>query len=217
VAAVTAEDVVVRLHLGALGREVRDSFDDLPVDAYLRGSFPFRRRRYGRARAEGGEVCWLAAGAFRQSSEHNAYAQGKARRFKELGDVVRGPLAGAVVPALLARLPGGVYDVGVHQIRVLADDEHVGEPAPEGVHQDGFDYIAIVSVRRDNVGGGVTQLFDLDDQVCPFAEYTLAAGEALLCDDRQLAHYTTPIAPHLPGLAVRDVFVLTFRRLTTDC
>jgi hypothetical protein len=217
VTAVTAEDVVVRLHLGALGREVRDSFDDLPVDDYLRGSFPFRRRRYSRARAEGGEVCWLAAGPFRQSAAHNAYAEGKARRFKELDDVVRGPLAGVVVPALLAHLPAGVYDVGVHQVRVLADDEHVGEPAPEGVHQDGFDYIGIVPVRRDNVRGGVTQLFDLDDRVRPVAEYVLTAGEVLLFNDRQLAHYTSPIAPHRPGLAVRDVFVLTFRRLTTDC
>lgn len=46
-------------------------------------------------------------------------------------------------------------EIEVHQIRITAiyDETQV---APEGVHQDGFDHIAIVGVGRNNIEGGIS-------------------------------------------------------------
>ena len=44
--------------------------------------------------------------------------------------------------------------VDVHQMRVITYDEEFGDKtpvAPEGVHQDGFDCIAMVGINRNNI------------------------------------------------------------------
>ncbi|MCV5335202.1 2OG-Fe dioxygenase family protein, partial [Escherichia coli] len=49
-------------------------------------------------------------------------------------------------------LPNG-QEIEIHQIRITALDSET-QVAPEGVHQDGFDHIAMVGVGRHNIIGG---------------------------------------------------------------
>ena len=117
---------------------------------------------------------------------------------------------------MAAQLPGDKFTIGVHQIRIVANDDDMGKPAPEGIHRDGFDFVAVVAVARTNVNGGVTMLVDLDDYNKALFEDTLESGEAIVFDDRIVAHYTTPITPRYPGAASRDVFVVTFSIAQAD-
>jgi hypothetical protein len=71
----------------------------------------------------------------------------------------------------------------------------------------------VVAAGRKNVNGGVTMLLDLGDHQTVLFEDNLWPGEGVLFDDRLVAHYTTPITPRFPGLAYRDVFVVTFTEL----
>ncbi len=46
-----------------------------------------------------------------------------------------------------------VTEMGIHQIRVVASKDEQGEPAPEGIHKDGFDYVGIFCINRDGISG----------------------------------------------------------------
>jgi hypothetical protein len=106
-------------------------------------------------------------------------------------------------------------EVGVHQIRTTCSPEISGNPAPEGIHQDGTNFIGIYSINRTNIEGGKTQLYAKKSEN-PIFDKALAAGELLLVNDRRLFHYTTPICPEGDGEGTRDVFVLTFPSLISD-
>ncbi len=99
-------------------------------------------------------------------------------------------------------------EIGVHQIRTTCSSNNYGNPAPEGIHRDGTDFIGIFSVERENVQGGETHLYKFKKDNPVFSKI-LNAGELLLVNDREFFHFTTPIKPTSSGEGSRDVFVLT--------
>jgi hypothetical protein len=200
----------VKLSLGEIDADLKLSFNDLPSDDHLPSRFPYRSRRYSRCHFTSGAITWLSENPFYQSAEYNPLAAGQLRMFHPLKEQTKDKIASVFIPAVAQHVPGDRFTIGVHQIRIIATDQEMGKPAPEGIHRDGFDFVAVVAVSRKNVNGGVTMLVDLEDHDKVFFEETLETGGAILFDDRQVAHYTTPITPRYPGLASRDVFVLTF-------
>ena len=82
--------------------------------------------------------------------------------------------------------------------------------APEGIHQDGFDFLAIICVNSLNVKGGVSYIFLASDHKLVF-ETILLPNTSILLSDKHFAHYTLSIYPELPGIAKRDVIVTTFK------
>jgi hypothetical protein len=105
------------------------------------------------------------------------------------------------------RLPNG-QEIEIHQIRIATvfDETQV---APEGVHQDGFDHIAIVGIGRHNIEGGEILLYqDCHDD--PFFRKVLGNGEVAMLADNKLWHNARPIRS-LSGneQGYMDLFVLT--------
>ena len=97
----------------------------------------------------------------------------------------------------------------MHQIRTTCSATNFGNPAPEGIHRDGTDLIAIFSIGRNNVQGGETHLYRSKKE-SPVFNKTLNPGELLLLNDREFFHYTTPVKPLNDETdGTRDVFVLT--------
>ncbi len=78
---------------------------------------------------------------------------------------------------------------------LVARPERAGNNSPEGIHQDGADYIvsALVLERR-NVAGGTSRIFGPDKATLLF-EHTLGQGEGILQSDAgsPLWHDVTPI------------------------
>jgi hypothetical protein len=199
-----------RFSLGDLPPDVAAGFDRLPQDDYLKGPFAFRRR-HGQATVRGRQAAWKPNVPFRQSTDLNPYAGGRDRIFAELEAPARNFISRYILPELMDALPSPNFELGVHQIRIVADDRNAGMPAPEGPHQDGFDFIAIVVVGRRNTDGGVTRLLAGPDRLDEVVfEAILQPGDILLLDDCRLAHDTAAIRPATPGEAARDVFILTF-------
>ena len=99
-------------------------------------------------------------------------------------------------------------EIAVHQIRTITSGSNIGEPAPEGIHQDGVDLVGIFCVNRENIAGGITKLCQSKDG-SPVLEKILNPGELLVFSDRQFWHYTSPVTAKSGGTGVRDVFVLT--------
>ena len=102
----------------------------------------------------------------------------------------------------------------------------LGEPGPEGIHQDSADLTVVVMMDRRNVAedAGANRVWSVA-QPCgkPSAE-DVASGrmlaettlrdrlDTLLVLDRHVKHEACEIAPAQPGPAVRDVWTLEVRR-----
>ena len=203
------------------------SWDDLGTDTYMADGGRYRKRRHAAFRAvEGGAIKGGAvAGGFTrkpaqphyQSRDFNALNGGIARWFEPmLPAVADGPAFGAIM-RLCTRLFDGLgqapaWHVEAHQFRIEAKPGVVGQPTPEGMHQDGVDWVLVLMVARENIASGTTSIHGLDRGL--LGSFTLEAPmDAALVDDHRVFHGVTPVQPLDPLLpAHRDVLVLTFRR-----
>ncbi len=106
-------------------------------------------------------------------------------------------------------------EIGIHQIRTTCSPNNFGNPAPEGIHRDGTDFVGIFSVDRTNILGGKTHLYTARMEK-PVFKKVLHPGELLLVNEDDFLHFTTPIKPESIGVGTRDVFVLTSPSLLTN-
>jgi hypothetical protein len=185
-------------------------FERLPRDPYVSGNY--RRRRFSRFRGQPERLTRLEHKYFEQSSTVNKLAGGIKRDFAELeDDLLNLPEFQRLVAVFIdaTRIDPNAIEIGVHQIRIVAEPGQQGEPAPEGIHQDGFDFVGIFCIRRENVTGAETHLYTNPQQRPPLFAKELQPGEFVLVNDRTLYHYTSPIRPAVDGQGIRDVFVMT--------
>jgi hypothetical protein len=83
--------------------------------------------------------------------------------------------------------------MNVHQMFIFADILSGGDNAPEGIHQDGADYIvSALVIERAGIVGGESIVYGLDKKT-EYVRHTLAEGEGILQSDRHLWHYVTQI------------------------
>lgn len=187
---------------------VRPWYDRLPVDPYIAGHF--RRRRFSHFLQEPAGIRRLDHTYFLQSRSINDLAGGVKREFQEIEEgLIKLPAFSAIIATFTRFLDlDPSREIGVHQIRILCSQQFAGDPAPEGVHKDGFDFVGIFCVQRANVTGANTHLYREKDQP-PIFSRTLQPGEVVFTNDRTVFHYTDPVHPSTPGPGHRDVFVLT--------
>lgn len=183
-------------------------FNDLPVDPYVKGKYRFRR--LSRFTAAGNELVKLPHGCLFQSKEYNPLVGDIKREFAEIDDALTQlddfkKLVFAFIDACKLHPES---EIGVHQIRTTCSLNNFGNPAPEGIHRDGTDFIGIFCVNRENIQGGETHLY-VEKKEKPVFKKILNPGELLLVNDREFFHFTTPIKPTSDAQGVRDVFVLT--------
>jgi hypothetical protein len=192
---------------------IQPSWDDLPVDQFLRDGGRYRQRRHASFIASRNEVKQMPHRAHWQPLEYNALHGGMQRMFEP---IAANTIAQPVWPHLLSAI-AAVCDsikgaqpwyVEAHQFRIDTTDG-IGRPTPEGAHRDGVDFVAILLIAREQVKGGESRVFaadSADGQRFTLVEpYTL-----LLLDDERVIHETTPIQPTATG-GHRDTLVLTFR------
>jgi hypothetical protein len=194
-------------------------WDHLEVDRHLEEGATFRRRRYGRYywSPRNDELVALAHQQYFQPESENAYSGGIVREFAPLlPDTVRTPFLHALVRCTFACLPvqgdqsQRPWEVRIHQIRILATVEERGEPAPEGIHQDGTDFLTLHLVGRRNIVGAESTIYDLDRK--PIASYTMREPfDSFILQDPRIMHGVTPAYPadgNEPG--VRDLLGIDF-------
>ena len=195
---------------------LRASWNSLPRDAWLRDGGRYRFRRHSCF------VHTLAEDALEltphrahwQPTEYNALHGGLERWFEPIErSVLEAPAWSALLRRMgrtFARVRGADrWYVEAHQFRIDAT-EGIGRPTPEGAHRDGVDFVAVILVRRNDVRGGETRVFDADGP--SGVRFTMNdPWTALLLDDARVVHETTPIQSDGPH-PVRDTLVLTYRQ-----
>jgi hypothetical protein len=184
-------------------------YDRLPLDPYIQGTF--RRRRFSHYRGPAGARQRLAHMHFLQSAAVNRLAGGISRNFEEIEDgFIALPAIERMLAAFIAAMgfDPAEREIGVHQIRICCSPGSPGSPAPEGIHQDGFDYIGLHCIGRSQMQGGTTCIYPARNQP-PLFRRDLAPGEAVYANDRTVFHFAEPIRPTGDGPGYWDLLVIT--------
>ncbi len=182
-------------------------FSNMPLDPYIKGNY--RSRRLSRFTVSGNQLIKLPHSYLLQSKEHNPLLGGIKREFAELDDALTklDIFRNLVLAYSDSCKLHPEAEIGVHQIRTICSPDNLGNPAPEGIHRDGTDFIGIFSVDRENIQGGETHLYTSKREKPVFSK-VLNPGELLLVNDHDFFHFTTPIKPQTDAQGSRDVFVL---------
>lgn len=193
------------------------SWDDLPHDTWMADGGTYRRRRYAAFEVAGGKCTRLPHCPHYQERNHNPLNGGIERWFSPMAEEQAGsPLFQALVldtAALIADASAqrpNSWMVEAHQFRIEALPGLPGLPTPEGMHHDGRDWVLILLVGGSDYAGGESRVEDGSD-ACILEHRLTRPGEALLLNDREVRHGTTPINAAIPGTpALRDTLVLAF-------
>lgn len=194
---------------------LRESWEHLPRDAYLRDGGHYRSRRHSCFVYSAADAT-LTAVPHRphwQPTAYNALHGGLTRWFEPIDPAVTGTAAWRALLASLGGLfaqvrPAPRWYLEAHQFRIDTQGG-IGRPTPEGAHRDGVDFVAVILVGRREVLGGETRVFDAHGP--SGVRFTMQESwSMLLMDDERVIHETTPIQPD-GERGVRDTLVLTYR------
>ncbi len=192
-------------------QELEPSFANLPEDPYTEGGFRFRRfTNLGVIHYTDDDSSLLfenRSKTFIQSAEINGFLGDVERTYEKLEDTTIGHPRFKQMIMKFQQITGYYGDLGVHQIRIVANDSKTVLPAPEGKHQDGFKFVGAFTSSAHNVSGGLGQVFSLDGEL--ICEKNLS-HKYLILKDEEVLHNATPvnqIDTNRP--ATWDTFVLT--------
>jgi hypothetical protein len=201
---------------------LRESWERLPRDPYLRDGGHYRARRHGSFIYTPGarDLTPVAQRPHWQPTTYNALHGGMLRWFEPIElPVVAAPAFRGLLASLgelFAQLqPVSRWYLEAHQFRIDTAGG-IGRPTPEGAHRDGVDFVAVVLIGRRGVRGGETRVFEAGGS--RGVRFTMAQPcSMLLMDDARVIHETTPLqslgagAESLTAVGVRDTLVLTYR------
>jgi hypothetical protein len=171
-----------------------------------------RCRRYSRLSDSLRKLNLLEHKAFVQNGGLNQLIAGVERNFPELEDgLIETKEFQSLVATFIecSKINWPVMEIGVHQIRTVANWREKGQPDPEGIHKDGVEVVGIFCVKRKGVIGGETQLYKFKEQP-QILTRLLMPGELLTFNDHDLFHFTTPIfTADSANEGMLDVFIFT--------
>jgi hypothetical protein len=210
----------------SFGPELRSEMEDfwkdwenLRPDNYLKSDDSFRLRRlaYFRLKSEKEELQASSKTAFFQTSKTNSYAGGVERSFDPiLKSSQKNDFLRELIKFSFRQFMAGTkkrsdfWEIDVHQIRIIGSEGEIGQPTPEGIHQDDQDFVCIFLVGRKNVCGGLNTIYDLKRRPLTNCELKQPMDSILLLDPHVM-HGVSPIKPRNPKEpAIRDVLLLGF-------
>lgn len=209
----------------ALGTALADwptfaaSWNDLGLDTYMADGGRYRKRRHAAFRASPDGIVRKANQPHYQSRDFNALNGGIARWFEPMLDTAAETTAFQSIMRYCTDLfdaltPATAWHVEVHQFRIEARPDMAGQPTPEGMHQDGVDWVLVLMVDRENIAEGETSIHGLDRSL--LGSFTLREPlDSALVDDHRVFHGVTAVRALDPAHpAHRDVLVVTFRTET---
>ena len=194
------------------------SWNDLSEDTYMSDGGRYRLRRHAvfSANKYGAEVRPKSYQPHYQTMHFNTLNGGLQRYFEPIKEAICDCKIMRSIINFGARTFGALsplneWHIEVHQFRILAGDDE-GKPTPEGMHQDGVDYVLMTLIQRSNIVGGETTVQSLEGN--EVAKFTLTNPmESIIINDLRVAHGVTPILKADSELSGhRDMLVITYKR-----
>jgi hypothetical protein len=191
-------------------------WDTLPLDPYIPPSPTARRRRHGRFKyhCSTTKLEQLPSAAYYQSSDSNPVYGGRDRHLPGLDKLTLDAL-----PELTQLIAGAsaMIDfsypqvlINCHLMRVFGTATEPGEPSPEGLHHDGFDFVSLHIIQRVNMEGGQSIVVDGSNRIVA-APLLATPFDSLVIDDEAFSHAGLPF--FVPsGVGYRDTFLCSYER-----
>ena len=200
-------------------------FENLPETDHKDGKYRLRKYSLVELLMEPKMFKVLEAKTFTQSKDYNNFQGDVERKFENLDDELlqsSGFKEILYLFRMVNQLPHGT-NVDIHQMRVVVTDGMSSMVSPEGIHQDGYDCIAMIGISRYNVTGGHLLVYNNSDDEFkgrPMLEskllfdFPLDGGIIVFVDDKRLWHNASSISPiDSSDRAYMDSFILTANRL----
>lgn len=197
--------------------EFIQSWNSLCIDKYMNDKGTYRKRKHATFSVQDGAMVKNAYQPHFQTLDYNVLNGGVERFYTEIDEsTISNP-----VFLNLAAFAWGCFDperqkrwfVEAHQFRIESNSHTSGKPTPEGLHRDGVDYLLMAMIKRQNISGGQTTIYDLDKK--PLASFQLEKFlDLALVNDHLVFHGVSEICPEgvdLSEPSFRDVLVLTFK------
>jgi len=206
---------------GPVWDEFASSWSNLKPDTYMADGGKYRYRRYSEFVVDGatGAFELLPHVAYRQEKTVNHLNCGIDRLFDafEPTTVESASLATAfshAVKYLESARPRRTWKAQCFQNRILTTSNEAGQPAPEGIHRDGVDYVLTLFVDRVGADGGESSVYLAEDRSEVASTQLGTPGEYLFVNDHHLLHDVTALSLQ-PGadLGHRDVLIAMFTEL----
>jgi len=186
------------------------SWNNLKQDNFLKDLGKYRLRRHSSYIVEGDGVILQEHRPHWQSIDYNALHGGLQRMFEPIEPLLNNSENWSkLILGVSKAVPNkNKWFTEAHQFRINTIDG-IGRPTPEGAHRDGVDYVAVILIKRNNIIGGETRIFQIDGN--EGLRFTLSdPWTMLLIDDKKIIHETTPIQDRT-GVGYRDTLVLTYK------
>lgn len=193
--------------------KILESYDSCPVDEYMGNGTRHKRFAQYRLHPADSSDSWEF-----ERLEHRDYTAFK--KFNPVGGGMRRtyePIEVDFTPLISLAIAGLELDrsedwqINVHQNRSCAEAETPAPLTPEGVHKDGHEFVMIAVLRKVNVAGALTRLW-VPGEDKPFWTGTLEERQAVLLDDRAIAHDVTDVQTANGEPAHRDIVIVAFSR-----
>lgn len=188
------------------------SFDTLTPSDYKDGSYRLRRYSVFEYDRQAHKLVKQANTAFVQDDSLNEFQGNVARHYDDLTDATITDVDFGRMMATFAKVTNlpPLSQIAVHQMRILAKDaDNNAVATPEGIHQDGFDYVGVFTMARHNVTGGELFIWQNKTDDAPMAMFDPSAGDFCVINDKQLWHSAGDVTPKQSGQGYWDLFVLT--------
>ena len=189
---------------------IKKYFSNMEIDKYYDNE---RYRAYSLVKVDNNEnINILGDLSFYQSSNLNTYNGNNLRSYKNIDkNLVENKefknLINLFNKEVSKEFGFNNEYINIHQIRVTANIE-LTNLIPEGIHQDGYNLVAIVCISRENIEGGENKLYDIDKNLID--KRFLEEGDMLIINDNKLFHEITDIKIKDKNYeGYRDIFVFT--------
>ena len=195
----------------------------LPTDTYMKDNGNYRQRRYSTMyySAKLQQLVRKPYVPLYKSSLYNSFAGDLFRYFEmtEASLYSNSHFKRALTLALntfnrCEALRGNAmpqWFIELDQYRVVAGENTLGKPSPEGTHSDGTSYFLLMLVERHNIQGGVSSVYDQKRHLV--GQTTLKnPGDIMLIDDASVLHDVSDLSSSAEG-GHRDILHISFTNL----
>lgn len=195
-----------------------ESWNNLDTDNFMSDNGTYRKRKHATFNIKD-RICnkndYIP---HYQTVDYNILNGGIERYFTEIDEIIDNPIFKELLSFaynIFDRTNSRNWFVEAHQFRIESNDNMAGKPTPEGIHRDGVDFVLMALVKRQNMIGGVTTIYDLQKNQLSSFELDQFLDVALV-NDHQVFHGVSEIIPfdsNNESLSFRDVLVITFKEI----
>ena len=187
---------------------VKKSFDYLNIDNFYENK---RFRNFSLIEIDNHDnLCLKIKGHYKffQSSYYNSYLGEKYRNYSNIDINLLNDISFQnIIKLFIQQIPYKVNFLTIHQIRVNTNVNSTNL-VPEGIHQDGYNYIGIFIINLFNIIGGDSKIYDNNKNI--IFEKKLNENQMIFINDRKLFHSVNNISSNdSKSIGYRDIFVLT--------